>query len=104
MFKDVTINGKRVSLYADEFQARRFHKPFNQLMGYERTGDFDKDIAPFVPFVHEWEFDGEPESLEAWGNLDYIKELTPLMIEIGLIWQERLAALGEASGENEEKN
>jgi hypothetical protein len=104
VLKDVTINGKRVTLWCGEYTAERFHAAFVGLTGYKRIGDFEIDIKPFVPFVELWELKGDPADWRAWAQLDYFKELTPLMLEIGLIWQENMADLEEATGENEEKN
>ena len=103
-FKVVTLNGKRVNLWAERFPAGRFHAAFTRLIGYKQSGDFAEDMAPFMPFIDSWEFDGDPQDIEAWGALDYVTELGPLMREIGAMFSAASDALAAATDDSAEKN
>lgn len=101
--KDVTINGHDVTLHDDSFEAGRFHASFVALMGYKLTGDFAHDIGPYCPFVESWGFAGDPQDVESWAKLGYIKELSPLMGEIGKIFRGKMEELDSALDEDSEK-
>lgn len=61
------------------FPAEQFHGAFIAIFDTAlRSGDFEADTRPLMPFVESWDAPGDPKDLQAWVDLDYIKEYLPL--------------------------
>ena len=76
---EFTIAGKRVTL-RERFPASEFWdmpKLISDLVG-EGT-DYEKHIPLLLRLIESWEFDGDPTDPEAYGELDILRELRPLI-------------------------
>ncbi len=79
---ELEVNGKKITV-RDRFPAKSFY-PLYGLIRWrqehalgERT--FEEDVAPYVGTVTKWDFASDPLTLEGWGELDVITELTQVL-------------------------
>ena len=78
---EVTINGKRVVL-RERFPTREYDQLRQQFMAIDADTPWDKRANTLRAFVESWEFDGDPDDVEAWGDLDLFLETIPLELAI----------------------
>ena len=91
---EIDVNGKKVTLAERLPAAKHFAVP---RMLFTPIGDlpFDKQVGPLVGVVESWEFAGDPNTLQAWGELDAFTELVPLWNALADYWLDRVNALSE---------
>jgi len=84
---EVTVNGKRVVL-RDKITTRDWDgikAKWDELseLGFDKA-PWQKRVALFQSFVESWEFAGDPQDVDAWGDLDRFDEELPLQEAIFL--------------------
>jgi hypothetical protein len=81
---EVMVAGKKVILRS-YLPSRDYIGIIRGIMNLGNIGDlpFEEQVKPLMPLVESWEFEGEPDDLEAWGKLDALSELMPIFNAIG---------------------
>ena len=76
----VEIAGKAVHL-RERFPAREYYSLLAAVRSLGRLGEqpFAEQVGGIVAAVEKWEFEGKPEDIEAWAELDVFEELLPLL-------------------------
>ena len=95
--REFTVNGKRVVL-RQSFKAKEYHalprawsKQLRLAPGDEMAPLADV-VAGLGPFVESWEFEGDPLSVDAWGEMDSFKEFVEMRNAINEYANELLSA------------
>ena len=78
----IVVNGKQVTL-RERLPAARFHGLLKALRQWDEFNIGDRsaedEMGPYVGTVTTWEFEGDPEQLGSWLQLDAITEWPPLL-------------------------
>jgi hypothetical protein len=91
---ETTVNGKKLVM-ADRLPAKKHFALPRAISAPIGSLPFAEQVGPLVGTVLEWPFAGDPQSLEAWGELDDLTEFMPLWNAVCDYWFERVAALNE---------
>jgi len=86
---DIVINGKRVTL-REHFPTRQYDDLRRQFVALGNDTPWQERAKLLQRFVKEWEFEGAPDDIESWGDLDLFDETLPLEAEIGKVIERRM--------------
>lgn len=78
---EVTINEKRVVL-RERFPTRDFDHLRQEFLKMDMDMPWDKRAKILRSFVESWEFEGDPQDVDAWGGLDLFTESLALEVAI----------------------
>lgn len=80
---ELLINGQKVVL-RDKLPAALYWDKLAKFQGFDPTTARFEDVAQMgALWVESWGFDGDPQDVAAWGQLDLITEFAPLLKACG---------------------
>lgn len=76
---EITVSGRRVTL-RERFPAKDFWDIPSMIAEVAGEGiDYQRHIPLLMRIIESWEFEGDPADAEAYGELDILRELRPLI-------------------------
>jgi len=80
----IRVNGKKVT-FREPLPSGDFIQVWRGVQNIPRVGELsiDDQVADLIGIVESWEFEGDPQGLEAWKQLDLFVEFLPLLSAIG---------------------
>lgn len=68
---DIYIQGVRVAL-RERYPASEFGDLKKRIQSHDSGANWDADAKLLRSFIESWDFDGDPQDVQAWGNLDVL--------------------------------
>lgn len=75
---EIKCNDKAVTI-RERFPTKTYWSIVRSFRGVTGDSDWQEIANALMPFVESWEFDGDPQNVEAWGELDLFSETMPIM-------------------------
>jgi len=93
---EIVVNGKKVVL-RESFPTREYSSMRHELTQLNEQMPWQKRARLLSKFIESWEFEGDPNDVEAWGDLDLLSETLAIESAIADFMTRRTAWMKEAA-------